>query len=45
MVRPRSFSGFCDKTARMFWGNGRVQDRDWPALMVLADKIDPSFRN
>jgi len=35
----------CEKTARMFWGNGRVHDRDWPALMMLADKIDPSYRD
>jgi len=35
----------CETTARMFWGNGRVHDRDWPALMKLADQIDPSFRN
>src|ERR1700754_1938536 len=36
---------FCEKYARMFWGNGRVHDRDWPALMKLADQLDPSFRN
>ncbi len=35
----------CEKSARIFWGNGRVHDRDWPALMMLADKIDPSYRN
>ncbi len=35
----------CEKSARIFWGNGRVHDRDWPALVMLADKIDPSFRN
>jgi len=35
----------CEKSARIFWGNGRVHDRDWPALMMQADKIDPSFRN
>ena len=22
----------CEKSARIFWGNGRVHDRDWPAL-------------
>jgi ribulose-5-phosphate 4-epimerase/fuculose-1-phosphate aldolase len=35
----------CEKSAQIFWGNGRVHDRDWPALMKLADRIDPSFRN
>jgi ribulose-5-phosphate 4-epimerase/fuculose-1-phosphate aldolase len=35
----------CEKSARIFWGNGRVHDRDWPALMQLAESIDPSFRN
>ena len=35
----------CEKSAQIFWGNGRVHDRDWPALMKLADQIDPSFRN
>jgi ribulose-5-phosphate 4-epimerase/fuculose-1-phosphate aldolase len=35
----------CEKSARIFWGNGRVHDRDWPALMKLADQIDPSFRD
>jgi ribulose-5-phosphate 4-epimerase/fuculose-1-phosphate aldolase len=35
----------CEKSARIFWGNGRVHDRDWPALVMLADSIDPSFRN
>jgi ribulose-5-phosphate 4-epimerase/fuculose-1-phosphate aldolase len=35
----------CEKSARIFWGNGRVHDRDWPALMQLADQIDPSFRD
>ena len=35
----------CEKSAQIFWGNGRVHDRDWPALMQLAESIDPSFRN
>ena len=35
----------CEKSAQIFWGNGRVHDRDWPALMKLADQLDPSFRN
>ena len=35
----------CEKSAQIFWGNWRVHDRDWPALMKLADQIDPSFRN
>jgi ribulose-5-phosphate 4-epimerase/fuculose-1-phosphate aldolase len=35
----------CEKAARVFWGNGRVHDRDWPALMQLADRIDPSYRS
>jgi hypothetical protein len=35
----------CEKSALIFWGNGRVHDRDWPALMQLAESIDPSFRN
>ncbi len=35
----------CEKSAQIFWGNGRVHDRDWPALMKLADQFDPSFRN
>jgi hypothetical protein len=35
----------CEKSAGVFWGNGRMHDRDWPALMKLADQIDPSFRN
>jgi len=35
----------CEKSAQIFWGNGRVHDRDWPALMQLVESIDPSFRN
>jgi len=35
----------CEKSAQIFWGNGRVHDRDWPALLQLAETIDPSFRN
>ena len=35
----------CEKSAQVFWGNGRVHDRDWPALVKLADSIDPSYRN
>ena len=35
----------CEKSAQVFWGNGRVHDRDWPALVQLAESIDPSFRN
>jgi ribulose-5-phosphate 4-epimerase/fuculose-1-phosphate aldolase len=35
----------CEKSAEIFWGNGRVHDRDWPALMQLVESIDPSFRN
>jgi len=35
----------CEKSAQIFWGNGRVHDRDWPALLQLAESIDPSFRN
>jgi ribulose-5-phosphate 4-epimerase/fuculose-1-phosphate aldolase len=35
----------CAKSAQIFWGNGRVHDRDWPALMQLVESIDPSFRN
>jgi ribulose-5-phosphate 4-epimerase/fuculose-1-phosphate aldolase len=35
----------CEKSARTFWAKGRVHDRDWPALVKLADQIDPSYRN
>jgi hypothetical protein len=35
----------CENSALIFWGSGRVHDRDWPALMKLADQLDPSFRN
>ena len=32
----------CEKSAQVFWGNGRVHDRDWPALVKLAE-LDRSF--
>jgi ribulose-5-phosphate 4-epimerase/fuculose-1-phosphate aldolase len=36
----------CEKAEQQFWGNGRIHgQRDWPALMKLAESIDPSFRN
>jgi ribulose-5-phosphate 4-epimerase/fuculose-1-phosphate aldolase len=35
-----------EKTEQQFWGNGRIHgQRDWPALVKLAETIDPSFRN
>jgi len=35
-----------EKTEQQFWGNGRVHgQRDWPALVKLAETLDPSFRN
>ena len=30
----------CEKSARIFWGNGRIHDRDWPALVALAAEKD-----
>ena len=35
----------CEQAAGMFWKPGRVHDRDWPALTMLADQIDPSYRS
>ena len=35
-----------EKTEQQFWGNGRIHgQRDWPALVKLAETLDPSFRN
>jgi ribulose-5-phosphate 4-epimerase/fuculose-1-phosphate aldolase len=35
-----------EKAEQQFWGNGRIHgQRDWPALVKLAESIDPSFRN
>ena len=35
-----------EKTEHQFWGNGRIHgQRDWPALVKLAESLDSSFRN
>jgi ribulose-5-phosphate 4-epimerase/fuculose-1-phosphate aldolase len=35
----------CEKTARQAYRNQYVGQRDWPALLRLAETLDPSFRN
>ena len=36
----------CERTARQFERSGRMAvERDWPALLRLLDRLDPSFRN
>ncbi len=35
----------CEKAAKQFWRPNRIMgERDWPALMNFADKLDPSYR-
>ena len=34
----------CEKTAAQFYRNEAVGQRDWPALMALAESLDPSFK-
>ena len=42
-IRPSDEA--CEKAARQFWRPNRVFGaRDWPALLKLADDLDPSFR-
>jgi ribulose-5-phosphate 4-epimerase/fuculose-1-phosphate aldolase len=36
----------CEKAASQFWRPNRVFGaKDWPALIMLADKLDPGYRN
>jgi ribulose-5-phosphate 4-epimerase/fuculose-1-phosphate aldolase len=36
----------CEHAAKQFYGNGKrvFGERDWPALIKLADRLDPSYR-
>ncbi len=35
----------CERTAAQFYRPGRVMgERDWPALLALAESLDPSYR-
>jgi hypothetical protein len=45
MVVPSSET--CERQAAIFTGNEpRLQgQREWPALLRLADKLDPGYRN
>jgi len=39
----------CERQAALFSGNGEMArlagQREWPALLRLADRLDPSYRN
>jgi hypothetical protein len=36
----------CEKAAKQFWRPGRIMgERDWPALMMLVNKLYPDYRD